>query len=111
MTESFSSSPEKREVAKSEVIDAIRAKGITDPDVMNLVIRWTEQEEEKVARENTSKAAIMLNIERVDLYVEAGDIDGAIQCLEQARYQAEQEREEGLLKEIELKLSFVSGLK
>jgi hypothetical protein len=57
-----------------------------------------------VTAENTSRAAIVFNIERADLYVAAGDFEGAVDCLEDASTQAVQEDEMGLLKQISDKI-------
>lgn len=74
-----------------QVLAKIREKGLSDPETMELVINWTKQEEERVTQEGTSEATIGLNIARADLYVAAGDIEGALDCLESARVEAHNE--------------------
>jgi len=90
----------KEKIEKEKVLEMLKTKGVDDPETKTLVLQWTKEREAVVAKENTSRAAIVFNIERSDLYVAANDIEGAIECLESALTQAEQENEEKLRKEI-----------
>ena len=90
----------KEKIEKEKVLEMLKTKGVEDPETKALVLEWTKEREAVVAKENTSRAAIVFNIERSDLYVAANDIEGAIECLESALTQAEQENEEKLRKEI-----------
>jgi hypothetical protein len=82
-------------ITKEDVLAALQGNS---PHAMDLVCAWTEQQEKLVA---TSRDAIILNISRADLYVAAGDREGAIDCLNDALYQARQEGENLLCKQIE----------
>ena len=90
----------KEKIEKEKVLEMLKTKGVEDPETKALVLEWTKEREVEVAKENTSRASIVFNIERSDLYVAANDIEGAIGCLESALTQAEHENEEELLKEI-----------
>lgn len=35
--------PEKKEVLDQELIDALKSKGVEDPEVFQLLQKWTEQ--------------------------------------------------------------------
>lgn len=99
----------ERRIEKSEVIELIKGRGLTDPAVMELVQAWTAQQEEQVTGEDTPAVTIRLNIERADLYIAAGDKQGALDVLEDARFQAQQENEDYLYREIEEKMSEIEG--
>ncbi len=92
-------SPENR-IEKQEVLNMLREKGLDGPEVRKLVMDWTIQQEALVEKEGTSRASIMFNIGRSDLYIATGDINGAIGCLEDALVQAHQENEIELRHEI-----------
>lgn len=94
--------PEK--IEKARVLEMLRAHGPEHPETNALVMRWTEEQEALVAAENTSRAAIVFNIERADLYVATGDIGGAADCLDDASTQAIQEDEMELLEQISDKM-------
>ena len=87
-------------IEKAQVWEALRTKGLEAPGVRELVEQWTIQQEERVAK-GTSRDAIILNIDRADLYIAVGDRIGALECLEDARRQAFQENENELTETIE----------
>ncbi len=99
---------EKR-IEKLEVIGLIKECGLNDPAVMELVQAWTTQQEEQVTSEDTPAATIRLNIERADLYIAAGDKQGALEVLDDARFQAQQESEDDLYRAIEERMSEIEG--
>jgi len=82
----------------------LRENGFEHPETRDLVIKWTEQQEALVTKENTSRASIVFNIERADLYLAVGDKEGALECLEDARMQSYQENESELYKQIMKKM-------
>ncbi|MEK7187330.1 MAG: hypothetical protein AAB691_00600 [Patescibacteria group bacterium] len=99
----------ERKVEKGEVIAAIRERGLGDPQVRELVSEWTLQQEERIhgaglKGENVVQARIIFDIDRADLYVAAGDREGALAALEDARLQAHQENEMELYAEIMQKM-------
>ncbi len=96
-------------IEKETVIEMLRLHGFDHPETKNLVLEWTLQQEEFVAKENTSKASIVFNIERSDLYLAVGDILGALECLDDAYTQALHEDEVGLCQEIQKKREEILG--
>ncbi|MFZ2522113.1 MAG: hypothetical protein WAX44_01215 [Minisyncoccia bacterium] len=100
---------ESIEIETEEVLERLRATGPDDPETMKFVMEWTFQQEELVRRVNTSKATMMFNILRSDVYLAAGDKDEALQCLEEARMQAHQEDEETLYNMIMKKMDEIEG--
>ena len=95
--------PEFAEITKVQVWEELRARGLEAPGNRGLVEKWTIQQEEKVVR-GTSRDAIILNVNRGDLYVAAGDRPGALGCLEDARRQDFQENDDDLGEIIEDKM-------
>lgn len=95
---------ESAEITKAQVWEALRTKGLEAPGVRELVEQWTIQQEQLVAK-GTSRDAIILNINRADLYIAVGDKTGALECLEDARRQAFQENESELIETIEDKMA------
>jgi hypothetical protein len=89
-------------IKKDDVLVALRSKS---PRAMELVNTWTKQQEALVV---TSKDAIVLNLSRADLYVAAGDLKGALECLQDALYQAVQEGEDLLCKQIKGEIAKLS---
>lgn len=90
----------QEKMEKEDVLEILRSKGLGDPEAMEMVMKWTMEQEELVTKENTSRAAIVFNIERSDLYIAAGDMEGAIDCLEDALTQAFQEDEKELYDQV-----------
>jgi hypothetical protein len=89
-------------INKEDVLAALRSN---DPGAKELVDAWTRQQEALVV---TSKDTIVLNFSRADLYVTAGDLEGALECLKDALYQARQEGEDLLYEQIKKKLAELS---
>lgn len=88
-------------IEKEVVLEMLKINGFGHAETMTKVIEWTKQQEALVT---TSREGILLNISRVDLYLAAGDKDGAFECLEDALTQADQEGEIELQDEIINKL-------
>ncbi|MCC7160139.1 hypothetical protein IT399_00200 [Candidatus Nomurabacteria bacterium] len=80
-------------IQKNEVLELLKTKGIENPEVKKLVVQWTIQQEEFATQEGTTTAFINFNIDRADLYLAIGDIEGALDALDDARRQAYQENE------------------
>ncbi len=81
---------------KEEVIEKLKAEGLTE-GTLALVIRWTELQEREV---KTAREGILLNIQRIDFYLAAGDDDGAWECAKEAFENAYREGEEDLCDKI-----------
>ena len=83
MSESFPLD-NKKEILKTEkqvVLDIIMRHGIDSPEAMQLILDWTKNREGRVQTPNDQ---IEFEIDRADLYIAAGDVEGAIECLEDA---------------------------
>ena len=89
--------PENIEVSDQELIDALKSKGVEDPEVHQLLQKWTEQGERKVV---TPEDAITFNRKRARLYVEAGYVQEGLEVLESSRMQAWNEQREELFNQI-----------
>lgn len=96
-------------IETEELLKRLRSTGPEDPETKALVMQWTLEQEELVRRVNTSKATLMFNILRSDVYLAAGDSDGALECLEEARVQAYQENETTLYSMIMQKMDQIDG--
>jgi len=96
MSEKFPS-PEKKETSDKELIDALKSKGVEDPETFKLLQKWTKQEER---RGNSPEASIELNLKRGRLYIEAGYVQEGLEVLESARMQAWNEQREELFNQI-----------
>jgi translation elongation factor EF-1beta len=92
-------------IEKQKVLDMLRMNGFGHPETKELVVEWTKQKEAEVEQsENPNRESIIFNIERTDLYIAVGDKEGAIECLEDALTQADQENEVELQNQILEKL-------
>ena len=91
------SSPEQSEVSDQELIDALKSKGVENPEVHQLLQRWTKQGEKQVVN---PEDAIKFNQRRARLYVEAGYVQEGLEVLESARMQAWNEQREELFNQI-----------
>ena len=87
-------------IEKEKVFEMLKTNGFDHLETRDLILRWTKQREEEVENENTKRANIIFNIEQSDLYIIANDKEIALDYLEEALTQAEQEREVDLQKEI-----------
>lgn len=76
-------------IDKEQVIARIKETGLDNPDTIDLVRRWKIQQEDLI-KDDFCEASIVLNIDMADLYEAGGNIDEALNCLEDARYQAGQ---------------------
>lgn len=94
-------------IKKSEVLDMLRMNGFEHAETRAMVMKWTEQQEVLVTKENTRRASILFTIERTDLYLAGGDKDGALECLEDARAQAHYENDGELYLQIMKKMDEV----
>lgn len=100
----------QEKIEKGKVLELLRVNGYEHPETKEAVIRWTEQQEALVTKENTCRARIAFEIERSDLYIAIGDTEGALECLEDARVQAHHENEPELYSQIMKKMDEVEGL-
>ena len=100
---------EQKKIEKQEVLERLRLTGMENEETMALVLKWRAEREEEVMKENTPKATIILNIEMADLYVAAGDKDGALESLQDAHYQAIQENETELQERIATKIQEIEA--
>jgi hypothetical protein len=93
------------EIRISEVLEALRTHGLAHEATRELVVRWTEQEERRIEEEPRNKRLpVVFNIQRADLYLIIGDVEGAIECLKDALVQAQGEGFEDLYQQAEMLL-------
>ncbi len=79
----------RNKISKQEVLAMLQANGPDHAETQKAMIRWTEQQEKWVdSQEDRNRARILSEIERSDLYVAAGDIEGALECLRLADWDA-----------------------
>ncbi|QQR82188.1 hypothetical protein IPJ70_02785 [Candidatus Campbellbacteria bacterium] len=83
--------PKNEKVEKKKVLEMLRDRGPQDSETMEAVFQWTQQQEALAVQDGTSRGHILFEIERADLYVAISDIEGALECLDDARLQAQQE--------------------
>lgn len=94
------SKQEKKEVSDQELVDALKSKGIENPEAFQLLQSWIKQGEKNVAEANTPEATIEFNRKRARLYIDAGYVQEGLEVLEGARMQAHNERREELFSQI-----------
>jgi len=90
-------SPEQSEVSDQELIDALKFKGVENPEVHQLLQRWTEQGEKQVIN---PKDAVKFNQRRARIYIKAGYVREGLEVLESARVQAWNEQRKELYNQI-----------
>ena len=105
--EKFPTPENNEKIEKETVLEALRTKGPEDPETKEMVIKWTIQREAEVDKENTNRASIIFNIERTDLYLAAGDVEGALEHLEDVLLYASQVKERELYNETLKKINTI----
>ncbi|OHA59485.1 MAG: hypothetical protein A2589_01320 [Candidatus Vogelbacteria bacterium RIFOXYD1_FULL_46_19] len=73
------------------LIKLIQEKGLGDAEVLTAINGWTVIQEQVVLSLPRPEPEIRFTMARVELYLAAGDREGALECLEDARCQADQE--------------------
>ncbi|MEI6353042.1 MAG: hypothetical protein WCO35_03870 [Candidatus Nomurabacteria bacterium] len=76
------------------VLDLIKKEGLEES--IEAVNSWYNKAEKWAQREflistTLKKRMLIINYTRIDFYVAAGDIDGALECLDGANFMADQE--------------------
>jgi hypothetical protein len=92
---------------RTVLVDVLKTRGIEDVEARELLVAWTEKQEQKVESAGTREAQIQFEIDRAELYIESGFKDDGAQALEDALTIATQEGLEDLVKLIEEKLSSI----
>lgn len=100
----------EEKIEKATVVEFLKARGLEDPEALDMVLRWTRQQEAFVTAANTPAAAITFNTDRADLYLAVGDTAGALDALADARLQAYQENERELYNEIMKKMDEIEEM-
>jgi hypothetical protein len=80
------------ELEKQSCVEAIKANGLEAS--METILAWTAACERWVDSAEggvRGRRSVLFNLARHELYLAAGDDDGALECLDDAMYQAEQE--------------------
>lgn len=100
---------ESIESLKQRVVEALRQKGLEDPESIQLFTEWAKKQEAQVESagsvEQSREIQIRFEIERADIYNDAGFKSEAAVALEDARTIASNEGLDSLQKEIEQKLN------
>jgi len=94
----------QEKIEKVKLIEALQVNGSEHPETKALMIKWIKQRETEVEKENTSRATIVFNIDRADLYIAANDMEGALEHLEDTLMQTRQEGEKELGDQIRRKI-------
>ncbi len=63
-------------IGKEQVLQLIREKGLT-PEVVALVMKWREEQEQPLAQDPTRETGLRFEINATDLYNAAGEIETA----------------------------------
>ena len=91
------------------LIRLIQEKGMSDPEVVADIEEWTKNQEKIVESLPRPEPEIRFTIARAELYLVGGDREGAVDCLEDALRQADQEGRPDLYQEILNKLKEVES--
>jgi len=87
-------------IEKIEVIRLLKERGLDNPQTRELLMEWTIEQEIEVEIKNNPAAQINFTIDRTEMYLAIGDIEGALDTLDDARRQALQENETDLYNKI-----------
>lgn len=92
----------------------LRVNGLEHFETKKMMLDWIKQQEALILKENVSgmdnnRADIIFDMERSDLYVAAGDIDGALDLLDGARQRALQGNEKEIYGQIMKKMDEIEG--
>jgi hypothetical protein len=95
---------ENVESREQKMVRLFRERGIGDPEAMKLLIEWTQEREADNEKSKDPEARIRFELDRGDLYIQIGNLDGGFQAYEDARTMAWNEGREDIYKEIMEKL-------
>jgi len=99
--------PNQESQERVTLIEALRTKGIEDKETLEMLIAWTEKKEQEVERIGTREAQLDFEIDRAELYREAGLIEEALQALDDALMIATNEGLGEYSKKIEEKIASI----
>ena len=92
---------ENIESAEQRLTRLLKEKGVEDPEVRELLDKWTREEEARVEQsDDYHLEQISFNLKRARLYFAAGYVDEAIENFEAAQIQAWNEQKSDLYQEI-----------
>src|SRR4051812_22887601 len=80
--EQMPSGPES--IDRTRVVEILKAKGFEDPESREIMIAWSEKREAEVSAEGTREAQVNFEIERAEIYRDAGNIEYAAGAYEDA---------------------------
>lgn len=92
-------------VSREVLVEVLKERGLDDIETREMLIRWTEEQERIVEQEGTREAQLNFEIQRAELYLDAGFVDDGRQALEDALTIAVQEGLDSFVDQIEQKLS------
>ena len=100
---------ESGETLKQRVIEALKAKGLEDPESIQIFTEWAKKQESQVESagsiEQSREAQVRFEMARADIYNEANFKEEATIALEDALTIATNEGNTSLQQEIEQKLN------
>ena len=99
--------PNQESQERADLAEVLKIKGIEDKEVFEMLSNWTERKEQEVERIGTQEAQLEFEIERAELYLEAGLIQEAIQALDDAYIIASNEGLSEYVKKIEEKIASI----
>ncbi len=97
--------PNPEQLERQTLIETLRTRGFEDAESKQLMIAWCERREAEVSAEGTREAQVNFEIERAEIYQEAGSIEDALVALEDAFTIATQEGLDELAHTIEEKIA------
>ena len=89
------------QISEQKLIQLLEEKGVEDPEVKKILIKWTKEQEKKVEESDDPEAPIQFNLRRARLYFKAGYYKEAFENFKAALMQAYQERRDELYQKIE----------
>lgn len=97
--------PNQELVSREVLVGVLKERGLDDAETREMLIRWTEEQERIVEQEGTREAQLNFEIQRAELYCDAGFIEDGRQAFEDALTIAIQEGLDSFVNQIEQKLS------
>jgi hypothetical protein len=95
------------EMNRQQVIESIEKNGVEAS--MEIIGKWCDKaekwaEEDPMNRTQVTRRMVLVNFAKYDFYIAAKDIDGALECAEDALFMAEQEGHIDLKEKIEKRM-------
>jgi hypothetical protein len=100
------------EMNRQQVIESIEKNGVEAS--MELIGKWCDKaekwaEEDPMNRVQVTRRMVIVNFAKYDFYISAKDMDGALECADDALFMTEQEGHVDLKEKIEKRLDEGKG--